>query len=289
MAHFTISPATGTGETLVTVTPSGTNLTYEDKVSTITVTDGISTKTVTVTHGSLPHTVPSLLTVNATSGAQDINFTVDSDFNIQFSGWTAAGAFASIWDYDSGEQVTTSDNYYPEDLVGKTFSLRIQGNTLFQSRSCTLYMRHYYNNAGEWELAPYVYQISITQAAAAPTTGLSIYYLVQSDLVGEERDPQSDVILYLLGQQGELLDIVNLSLIGQDSATGYIGNSALSLNQVFQAQIYIDGGEEPVYVEMGYDDTFGSSTQMVIGDDLTQQYTVVRDAILEINIWNGES
>ena len=289
MAHFTISPATGTGETLVTVTPSGTNLTYEDKVSTITVTDGISTKTVTVTHGSLPHTVPSLLTVNTSSASTDILFTVDSDYNIQFSGWTAAGAFASIWDYDTGEQVSISDNYYPEDLIGKTFSLRIQENTTTSARTCTLYMRHYYNNVGDWELAPYVYQISVSQAAGLPTTGYSLHYYIQSDLVGEETDPMSDVIVTLLGAQGEMLDQVELQLVGQDLSSGYLGNSSLTVGQAFSVELFVDGGEEPIYAEMGYDDNFASSVQLNIGDDYSQTYNYIRNALLEINIWNGES
>lgn len=167
MPNFTISQSTGTGVTSIQVTPTGQNLAYTARTSTITITDGTSTKNVQVKQNGLPHTVPALDVLQVDSTQQDILFTVESDFIIQFSGYSAGDAWASIWDYDSGEEITTSDAYWPEDLSGATFALRIQQNRTGNDREMVLYMRHLYNNAGDYELAPYVYTMTIFQAASS--------------------------------------------------------------------------------------------------------------------------
>lgn len=164
MPNFTISPTTGTGVTTIHITPAGQNTTYSPKISTITITDGTSTKNVQVKQNGLPHTVPATDVINATSAQQDILFGVESDFIIQFSGYTPGETWVSIWDTDSGEELSSADWYWPEDLTGAgQFALRIQQNRTGSARTITLFMRHYYNNAGDYDLAPYVYTMVIRQ------------------------------------------------------------------------------------------------------------------------------
>lgn len=167
MANFTISQNTGAGITVIQVTPSGQNLTYSARTSTITISDGTSTKNVLVKQTGLPHTVPALDVVNADSTQQNILFTVESDFTIQFSGYNPGNSWATIWDYDSGEQLDQYDHYDPDDLAHTTFALRLTQNRTGNDRQMTIYMKHIYNNAGELETAPYVYSINIFQAASS--------------------------------------------------------------------------------------------------------------------------
>ncbi len=161
MPNFTISQSTGTGVTTILVAPTGQNTTYSAKTATITISDGTSTKNVLVKQNGLPYTVPNMQAPFSDGSYTETAFTVVSDFIIQFSG--DGSTWASIWDADSGEQLGPSDWFWPEDLTTAHFVLRIEANPAQSERQMQIKMKHYYNNAGTYELAPYEYTIWIYQ------------------------------------------------------------------------------------------------------------------------------
>lgn len=280
MANFTISQNSGTGVTVIQVTPSGQNLTYSARTSTITISDGTTTKNVLVKQNGLPHTVPALDVVNANNSQQNILFTVESDFTIQFSGYNPGNSWATIWDYDSGEQLDQYDHYDPEDLAHTTFALRLTQNRTGNDRQMTIYMKHVYNNAGEIETAPYVYSMNIYQGA-----GLSIPYSISCAF---EEGEELDGWLYIYDTQNQLIDAVELLLTEGNDYTGTIGNGQLTTGQSIRIMFWNGGGIEPVYTKMKYTGSWTSESALYIGDDLTISGTMTVGTTLYIDLAAGE-
>lgn len=169
MPNFTITPSTGTGLTTVSATPVSQNLTYSAKTGTVTISNGQSTKTVSLRQNGLPHTIPSMETVHIPSSGGVIPFDVESDFIFCFSGYTTSdwvvinnGSTVQPPEGSTGGPMVWG--IYP-DIDTWDLSMVAGANTGSQ-RTATIYLDHYYNDAGTITKAPYAYTMNISQDGA---------------------------------------------------------------------------------------------------------------------------
>ena len=185
MPNFTITPSTGTGLTTVSATPVSQNLTYSAKTGTVTISNGQSTKTVTLRQNGLPHTIPSMETIHLASTGGTIPFDVESDHIFCFSGYTTSdwvvinnGSTVQPPEGSAGGPMVWGiyPNYDTWDL-----SMVVGANTGSQ-RTATIYLDHYYDNTGTITKAPYSYPMSITQDGAGG------HYLYLSENLTELND-----------------------------------------------------------------------------------------------------
>lgn len=168
---FTISPTTGTGVTNIVATPAGENSGYTDRVTTVTVTDGLNTANVTLTQGAAPHTEPSLISDvyvwDAPSEGYETGFTVQPilapQYFFRFSGMTDWAYFTEA----DGTPVRTSA-YWTDDYKNTPapwFKIKIEPlgtGTGSSGRSCYLWINTYVSDASETTLVS-TYQIFVQQ------------------------------------------------------------------------------------------------------------------------------
>lgn len=191
MPNFTITPSTGTGLTTVSATPVSQNLTYSAKTGTVTISNGQSTKTVSLRQNGLPHTIPSMETVHIPSSGGVIPFDVESDFIFCFSGYTTSdwvvinnGSTVQPPEGSTGGPMVWG--IYP-DIDTWDLSMVAGANTGSQ-RTATIYLDHYYNDAGTITKAPYAYTMNISQ------DGVGGHYLTIASTLMEVDDLSSPMV-----------------------------------------------------------------------------------------------
>lgn len=160
MAYFTIEPSTGNGRTTVIVTPSSYNNSGEDRVSTLTLSNSLNSKTVTLRQRYQPVMSQFASTTFPATGGT-IFFTVHTEYDIVFRSvpsWITISLNGTT--YSQGQRISSgvADN--------QTFTLTAEANTETTSRSVssTFNMGHYIGN----ELQNRVSYFSFSQEAATP-------------------------------------------------------------------------------------------------------------------------
>lgn len=141
MAYFTIDPTSGNGRTNITVTPSSYNMDGQDRVSTLTLSNSQSSKSVTLRQRYQPvMTQFASTTFPATGG--NILFTVHTDYDVVFRSvpdWITISLNGTT--YAEGQRISSdvADN--------QTFTLTAEPNTGNErSVGATFNMGHYIGN-----------------------------------------------------------------------------------------------------------------------------------------------
>ena len=142
MPNFTIDPATGAGRTTITVTPSSYNTDGEDRVSTLTLSNPMYSKQVTLTQKYVPvMTQIGSRTFPASGGS--LYFTVDTDYDIVFRSvpdWIEISRNGVV--YSEGQRISSGVANH------QGFTLTAEPNTgSARSVGSTFNMGHYIGNA----------------------------------------------------------------------------------------------------------------------------------------------
>lgn len=158
MPNFTIDPATGAGRTTITVTPSSYNSDGEDRVSTLTLSNPMYSKQVTLTQKYVPvMTQIGSRTFPASGGS--LYFTVDTDYDIVFRSvpdWIEISRNGVV--YSEGQRISSGVANH------QGFTLTAEPNTGNErSVGSTFNMGHYIGNA----LQNRVSYFSLTQLGSA--------------------------------------------------------------------------------------------------------------------------
>lgn len=142
MPNFTIDPATGAGRTTIIVTPSNYNTDGEDRVSTLTLSNSLNSKTVTLRQKYQPVMQQINPTVFPATGGT-IYFTVDTEYDIVFRSvpsWITIACNGVT--YVEGERISSGV------ANNQTFTLTADENTgAERSVGTTFNMGHYIGNA----------------------------------------------------------------------------------------------------------------------------------------------
>ena len=157
-SYFTISPTGGTGDGVITVTPTGTNMTITDKVATVSVCG----QTVTVTHYGIPSIarVGGQEPVSAPATGGTYQYQVQTHYKIKFlniPSW--------IKIYDGNTEITSATTIDPSVANGRTYNVVVLPNDTTNNREtpATFGMYHLMNNVVQ---QPYD-EISISQPQGA--------------------------------------------------------------------------------------------------------------------------
>lgn len=140
--YFTISPTTGNGNTIVDVTPKSTNTGTTDRLTTVTLSNGAASVTVSLRQRYKPYFEQFGSTTFPASGGS-ILFTVHTEYPVAFRSipdWITVSAGGTT--YREGQQIPAST------ADGTTFTLTAPANPSTSSRSfgATFNMGHYVNN-----------------------------------------------------------------------------------------------------------------------------------------------
>lgn len=167
--HFTISPSTGTGATNIVVTPTGANAAYTDKVTTVTITDGLNTSAVTLTMGAAPHCVPDIKSDVWVMDPPPTGYTTGFTFApilppsyfFRFEGMTEWCYFTEADDTPVSTSAYWTDDY--KNVPAPWFKIKIEpipsGTSM---RSASLYIKTYISDVSETYLSS-TYRIDIQQ------------------------------------------------------------------------------------------------------------------------------
>ena len=260
MAYFTIEPSTGNGRTNVTVTPSNYNNSGEDRVSTLTLSNSLNSKTVTLRQKYQPYLRQVNPTVFPATGGT-IFFTVHTEYDIVFRSvpsWITISLNGTT--YSQGQRISSgvADN--------QTFTLTAEANTETTSRSVssTFNMGHYIGN----ELQNRVSYFSFSQEAATPVYhSYEIPWEISSNLAANE-----EVIFELRADapDGTYASYTG-NCVGNDSQQSYmtlqttVENPALALS----INIFNLNNLQTVEGNIYYDSDSAHNANLGVGDGLT--------------------
>ena len=159
MANFNINPTSGTGNATITVTPISTNNTEQNLVTTLTVSDGNKTKTVTLTQLFKPTITQFGGSQNVPATGGTLMYTVRSYYDFTFFNVpnyiTITSSDGTII-YNQGQKITAPENGW------MYIFLRVAANNTTSQRTAGgMYMAHYINNTVQSQ----VNTLMFTQAA----------------------------------------------------------------------------------------------------------------------------
>lgn len=172
--YFNITPSTGSGSRTFSATTQSTNLTYSARTATLVITDGYTTKTVTLRQNPLPHlesTASPFPQIVVGSGGGEVFFSIVSDFYVCFSG--ANQSIYTLFDDTAGTQIPFGVNYMDDSTfmpdASHVYGIEIPGNTSSSPRVDTIKMYHWIEGSGgigTVQIAPYGFTLTITTEAA---------------------------------------------------------------------------------------------------------------------------
>ena len=106
--HFSYTPTTGNGNTNVSVSASGNNSTHADYSATLTFTNGVNSKTVSITQKYKPYTDIGPTSIPASGGSQHI--TAHTEYDVVFRSvpsWITAITINNVV-YSEGQRISAS-------------------------------------------------------------------------------------------------------------------------------------------------------------------------------------
>lgn len=157
--YFTISPTGGTGDGVITVTPTGNNMTVNDKVATVSVCG----QTVTVTHWGIPSIVRvgGQEPISAPASGGTYQFRVQTHYKVKFQNIPSW-----IHIYDGNTEITSANTIEASVANGRTYSVVVDPNSTTNDRStpANFGMYHLMNDVVQ---TIYYDEISISQPQGA--------------------------------------------------------------------------------------------------------------------------
>lgn len=167
--RFTTNPTSGTGITNVSAITSSNNFTYEDKVGTLTVTDGVTTRQIQLRHYAAPHIEPQYQAISMPATGKSIEFTISLEGNY-FVYFYGKPDWLLITD-SSGNSYGSTDLIDANEAKERTFYFNATSNVGGSQRTAFLQLKNCYFEPGEgrYEDGPVYYPVQITQIGETGT------------------------------------------------------------------------------------------------------------------------
>lgn len=183
MSNFNINPSSGWGTAVIEVSPNGTNMNATDRRSTAHVTDGVSTKDLSIVQYGVPNAENMSGDNVYLSEGGEKEFAITTHYPIYFEN---IPDWIEIFDEDDGG-IEEGVMYYPIDVSGHSLFFTALENEALTGRSSVITMYHELRGS-EAE----VYQdIALSQNAASPYASLDKDNII---FQGEDDSSDSDVV-----------------------------------------------------------------------------------------------
>lgn len=177
--YFSISPERGTGITEVAVSVNGTNYGATDKAATLTVTDGVEERAVTLKQRYCPFLTNQSGTLRFPSYGGTIYFRCSTEYDIVFLSipeWLTVKRDNTT--YASGDRISAGT------ASGSTFAITASRNLGFmRSTHNTFCMKHY---LADGTLGPNITYINLTQETSEIPVNYVDYECTYYDLEYQE-------------------------------------------------------------------------------------------------------
>lgn len=202
-SYFNISPTGGTDNGTVIVTPLSVNNTHNDRISTVTITNGGIVRTINCNQWAIP-SLTGTKVISAPATGATYQLSVKTHYPIQFR-------YKPDWvDIDDGQgtYIASGDTIQPNVANGKTYNFTVKPNSTNDSRNTTNFGLYFYQGS---TLQNSFDEVSITQPQ-----GAADYITVPSSIALDWNSTNAKTIPVTanVGWRAELSNTTDFTLAG---------------------------------------------------------------------------
>lgn len=276
--NFTYSPSTGNGDTSVTVRPSGANSGTADKVTTLTFSDGVTSKSVTLTQHYRPYFNLSSYRFPSSGGTETVTVYSGNDYFFH-------GKPSWITLRRNGQTVQEDTRITAGEGVVYTITADENDSTNARQSRLTYYLGFYTQSgseaAGEYFLLQQEGQ-EPSETVSIPVTvvvnrSTSATFMVTLDLHSLDTEQTSLVLNFPSGTQswvGTMSGKVSTTGVTQLSMDVTVGKERTDPN-TYSNNIALDYGSDSLYETGSLGTTVTFNTTYQSGEGMTIEIDIV--------------